>query len=71
MKQTMKADLTMTWNRLWDYLNEGKGGLLENRVLPERKWVESWVVRVAVVGVMLVGGMVEVVGWMMMVEVVE
>ena len=67
----MKADLTMTWNRLWDYLNEGKGGLLENRVLLERKWVESWVVRVAVVGVMLVGGLVEVVGWMMMVEVVE
>jgi hypothetical protein len=71
MKQTMKADLTMTWNRLWDYLNEGKGGLLENRVLLERKWVESWVVRVAVVGVMVVGGLVEVVGWMMMVEVVE
>lgn len=70
MKQTMKADLTMTWNRLWDYLNEGKGGLLENRVLLERKWVESWVVRVAVVGVMVVGGLVEVVGWMM-VEVVE
>ena len=67
MKQTMKADLTMTWNRLWDYLNEGKGGLLENRVLLERKWVESWVVRVAVVGVMVVGGLV---GWMM-VEVVE
>lgn len=67
----MKADLTMTWNRLWDYLNEGKGGLLENRVLLERKWVESWVVRVAVVGVMVVGGLVEVVGWMMMVEVVE
>lgn len=66
----MKADLTMTWNRLWDYLNEGKGGLLENRVLLERKWVESWVVRVAVVGVMVVGGLVEVVGWMM-VEVVE
>ena len=43
---------------------------MENRVLPERKWVESWVVRVAVVGVMLVGGLVEVVGWMM-VEVVE
>lgn len=70
MKQTMKADLTMTWNRLWDYLNEGKGGLLENRVLLERKWVESWVVRVAVVGIMVVGGLVEVVGWMM-VEVVE
>ena len=67
----MKADLTMTWNRLWDYLNEGKGGLLENRVLLERKWVESWVVRVAVVGGMVVGGLVEVVGWMMMVEVVE
>ena len=71
MKQTMRTDLTMTWNRLGDYLDEGKEGLLENHVFPERKWVESWVVRAAIVGIMLMSGLVEMVGWMMMVEVIE
>ena len=60
----------MTWSHHRDYLNEGKGGLSENRVFQERKWVGSWVARVAVVGAVLVGGLVEVVGWMMIVEVV-
>ena len=67
----MRTDLTTTWSHLGDYLNEGKAGLLENRVFPERIWVGSWGVRVAVVAVGLVGGLVEVIGWMMVVEVVE